>query len=200
MARHKLVVAVDFDDIVGGFNMAFHQWHNRFYGTKFLYNDLITFDMCALYGIDVAELSLRCNRFVHEFHHEILPIAGAVEGLRALHESYDLQLVTSRCESIRTLTINWMEEAGVSDYFSAHHFTCGFNSIYPERKRQKIDVYREIRAVALIEDADHNAHEVAQGGGEVFMLACPWNGNVPHGFISRLDSWDEIVDTIERVF
>lgn len=195
MARKKPVVAVDFDDIVAGFNMAYHQWHNRQFGSTFQYSDLVTFDMCTLYGVDAQTLSTRVSRFVHEHHHEILPIEGVKEGLQRLAAVCDPQVVTSRCESLRTLTIDWIEEAALS-YFSAHHFTCGFNSIYPERKRQKVDVCREIGAIALIDDADHNALEVVAYGLPVLMLERPWNGTTRHGLITRLRTWDEIADAV----
>lgn len=195
MIEKKPVVAIDFDDIVAGFNMAYHQWHNRHFGTAFLYHELVTFDMCALYGIDMATLSKRVSLFVEEYHNEILPIEGAREGLRRLATACDLHVVTSRCESLHDVTVGWVKAAAV-EYFAAYHFTNGFNSIFPERTRRKADVCREIGAIALVDDADHNALEAAQSGLRVFMLERPWNGNKPHKLVTRLRSWEGIADEI----
>ncbi len=195
MISERPVVAVDFDDIVAGYNKAYHQWHNKHYGTTFTYDELVTFDMCALYGIDISTLGKRVDRFVEEHHDEILPIEGAKEGLQLLSSACDLQVVTSRCESLRGVTTGWIKTVGL-EYFSHYHFTNGFNSIYPERKRKKVEVCAEIGAVALIDDADGNALEAAHSGLRVFMLARPWNGSATHKLITRLQSWEEIVPEV----
>jgi 5'(3')-deoxyribonucleotidase len=188
----KPVLAVDFDDVVAGFNRAFVLWHNEHYGTTITYDGIYTYDMAVLYGTDNPTIHKRVMEFCHHYHDTIEPIEGAIENLRLLKRRYHLEIVTSRCESIALITNSWkMRHA--KKIFQAAHFTNGFASKFPERKRSKLTVCEEINAVALIDDAVGHANEVAAGAGiAVFLPNRPWNQEEIWDGVIRVDSWEEI--------
>lgn len=191
MTEQRPVVAVDFDDVIGGFNRAFYAWHNEHYGTNIAFHEIVSYDMPRLLGIDVAQLHRRVDRFVDECHHRILPLEGAFAGLNRLAKDFELHVVTNRCETLAPTTSDWLLRHKL-DRFSELHFANGFNSRFPERRRRKLDVCRAIGAVALVEDADHHAAEVAAGGILVLMPVRPWNTGRGHPGIVRCGGWKQI--------
>ena len=189
----KAVLAVDFDDVIAGFNRAFVQYHNEHFGTAISYEGIYTYDMATLYDTDNQTIHQRVMEFCHQHHDRIEPIEGAIESLCKLKKRYQLQIVTSRCESIEAVTRRWNYRL-IDKLFSDAHFTNGFASKYPERKRSKLEVCDMIRAVALIDDAVSHANEVAAGAGiAVFLPTRPWNKDAElWDGVTRVDGWEEI--------
>jgi uncharacterized HAD superfamily protein len=188
----KPVLAVDFDDVIAGFNQAFTDHCREHYGTNVPYESIFTYDMELLYGATREEIRRRVL-FSHYYHDTIEPIDGAIESLSRLSEHFRLELVTSRCESIKEITLAW-KERHIPGLFAAAHFTNGFATLFPERKRTKASLCREIGAVALIDDATAHAVEVVgQVGIPVYLPDRPWNRNadLPEG-VTRVYGWQEI--------
>jgi 5' nucleotidase, deoxy (Pyrimidine), cytosolic type C protein (NT5C) len=188
----KRVLAFDFDDVVADFVGAFYPWHNHMFGTDVQFDQVHSFNMSLVLGVDPQTLKERVSLFVRLHHHLIEPVPGLLRAIPALSKYYDHQIVTSRCESIDYITAGWLEDNRLAKYFSALHFTNGSYTIYPERTRTKAEVCESIRAVALIEDADHNAIEVAQTNRTVYRPHKPWNGKMYHPSIKSVQGWDEI--------
>ncbi len=188
----KPVLAVDFDDVVAGFNAAFVQYNNEYFGTNIPYEGIYTYDMPLLYGVDSDTLHRRVMEFCHEHHDRIEPIEGALESLAELKRRYRLEIVTSRCESIMAVTLGW-NQVHAFRLFSAAHFTNGFATKFPERRRTKLEVCRKIGAVAHIDDAVSHANEVADAGIPVFLPTRPWNKGAELSVgVVRVTDWDEI--------
>lgn len=194
MATEQLpVLAVDFDDIIAGFNIAYPRWHDQHYGTNVSQHPITSFNMLETYGVTPDQLSERTRQFVHHFHDEIPIHEGVQEYIPRLAEEYRLHIVTSRCESLRGVTSEWLESYDLIQHFSALHFTNGFNSLYPDRKRSKAEVCQTIGAFGLVEDAIENAIIVADAGIHVLLLERDWNRNAPaHDLIRPCRNWSDV--------
>lgn len=168
------VLAVDFDDVVAHFNATFAIYHNQTYGSDVSYTDICSYDMCQVWSLDHDTLIARVRDFCHTYHDQITPTHGATTVLPRLAERYELHIVTSRCESLTTITKDWLAAYGL-EVFTGHHFTNGYGSLFPERTQSKLAVCREIGAQYLIEDALENARLVADGGIHVLVPNRPWN-------------------------
>jgi uncharacterized HAD superfamily protein len=188
----KPVLAVDFDDVVAGFNLAFSQWHNTHHGTAVAYADICSYDMAHMYGVDQHTIEHRVFDFCHHHHDLVEPLHDAVEHLQLLKRRYRLAVVTSRCESIAEVTLGW-KKRHVPQMFSEAHFTNGFATKFPGRKRTKLEVCEAIGAVALIDDAVSHANEVSAGLGiSVFLPDRPWNQEGVWDSVTRVYNWEEI--------
>lgn len=182
-------LAFDFDDVIADFNGGYVNFHNRTFGTPTVsFDDITDFDMTKIYGVEHDTIVARVMKFCHEHHDEIEPWADAEPCLRRLSEKYELHIVTSRCETLRDTTEGWLSEHNLRDYITELHFTNGFGSKFPKRKRTKERVCQEIGATALIEDAPTHALSVAKSGTPVCLPHRPWNGNVWHHRVLRV--WD----------
>lgn len=192
MPSHKRpVVTVDLDDVLGQFNEAFVAHHNRKHGTNFTLQDIVTYDLCETYQVPFAEILDRVRHFCHTEHHTMMPFEGAADSIERLAEYFTLHLVTSRCESIRETTEVWLREHGLA-HFTELHFTNGYSFI-GAKKRSKLEVCAEHKALLHIDDAPEHAESLANAGIKVVLMDRPWNQDVRHSNITRVYGWDEVV-------
>lgn len=148
----KPVLAIDFDDVVAGFNQAFIRYHNEHYGTDVRYEDIVSYDMAHTYGTDIVTIESRVFDFYHNHHDMIEPLHEAIVSLKALKVRYRLEVVTARCESIAPITLGW-KMRHIPKLFSGAHYANSYASKFPERKRSKLEICEIIGAVAFIDDA-----------------------------------------------
>lgn len=203
--NRKRVIAVDFDDVVNNFSFEFLLYSQTTHGVRLTYDELYTYDYRICYGITDAVMHERIWDFCHQHHLLVKPTQMVLDKLRDLTQDFDLHLVTSRCESITEITLNWLLQCAARDIFTAAHFTNGFATLYPERRRTKSEVCHEIGAVALIDDAPIHAVAAAKAGLSVYVPGQPWNKNMP--ILPRMmwatsteAGWQSIVNDIKRSF
>ncbi len=189
----KPVLAVDFDDVVASFNQSFALYHNKYFGTSVRYEEIYTYRLEDIYQAEEAVFHGRVMDFSHHHHDTLEPLARAIDSLSKLQKRYRLEIVTSRCESIREITLGWVRKHAFG-LFSDAHFTNSYGTKYPERRRTKLEVCTSVGAVALIDDAASHANEVAAAGIPAFLPTRPWNKDVElvKG-VTRVNGWDEIV-------
>jgi uncharacterized HAD superfamily protein len=195
----KPVLAVDFDDVINDFNRAFLRHNQVTHGVLLQYEDLHSYEYTEAYGICEEEAHHRIWHFCHNLHHKVKPIAGVVEALKLLKELYEIHMVTSRCESIAAISHKWIDE-WIPDIFANTHFTNGFTTKHPERRRLKVDVCREIGAVAHVDDSlSHVGSIAAQLGIPVFMLTQPWNKHETPPGVTRVESFNEVLEQLVQM-
>lgn len=192
----KPVLAVDFDDVIANYNQAYLTFNNREYGTTITYDGIHTYNMSQVYGMDGEEQAARLRYFSHHEHHTIVPIEGALAALDSLHETYRIMIVTSRCESLSDITHAWLAVHSPA-WTPEIIFTNASVTDFPERRKSKLPVCKDIQAVALIDDSLTTANEVAAGGVPVYLPDRPWNkGDMVSG-VHRVHSWAEIVAALQ---
>lgn len=194
----KPVLAVDKDDVVGAFNRMFVLFMNERIGTNVVYEKCHSFSFEDVYGRSYAEMMDHLEYFCHNLHHTIPPVDGVTLILPALAERFELHLVTSRCESLTDITLGWLRDNGL-DVFVGHHFANSHSELFAHKRRRKSDICREIEAVALLEDALHNAEDVTAAGIPVLMPNRPWNQAAAPESVHRFDHWNEVPGVLSRL-
>ena len=192
-------IAVDFDDVLMDFNAGFLASHNRLYGTNLLFENLIDYDNWELvYGCDKETMVKRAKNFYLSAEHALVsPIAGSIEAITHLSKSYSLQIVTSRPDTVRTLTLEWLERH-FPGLFSDFHFTNIYAGDTGVKSKSKPEVCRDIGALIHIDDSLTHAKNVASAGIPVLLPDRPWNqGETPQD-VTRVKTWDDIVSWVEK--
>lgn len=195
------VLSIDNDDVLVGFNRRFILYMNNLLSTNLTYDGFYSYDFGVMYPhIPRDDMLRHVERFCHTEHHLIEPEEGAVEGWSTLRELFAGHLNTSRCESTRDITLNLLFQHGF-DPLDAHHFTNGVSVKYPDKRRKKSEVCRDINAVAHVEDSAQHANEVVSTLGiPVIMPIRPWNEQeeVLTGVIPS-KSWEHTVDLLGEI-
>ncbi len=184
-------IGIDLDDILLDFNGAFIEYHNSKYGTTLKKENTTTFFLEEILDIPREEAMLRLRDFYLSSHHEeAAPIDGAVEALVDLARTNKLLIISASPEEIRIRIESWLKK----------HFINTFESIHFTRKMstdthslKKSEVCQSLGIDVFVDDALHNAENIAECGIPVLLLDRPWNqGEVPK-LVTRVYSWSEIV-------
>lgn len=194
----KKVAAVDFDDTINNFNQAFLYYNQRLWGSRLEFHDLKDYNLAKTYGVTEEEMGRRVFDFCHRYHNEIAVDDAVVNGLVKLSESYDLHIVTSRCESLSETTQR-LVDARLSNIFSHIHYGNGFATKHPERKRSKLQICQEIGAILLIDDVIGHVTSVHEAGIDAILFDKPWNKEVIPETIARVANWDEALEACLRL-
>ena len=135
--------------------------------------DLSRFDQKIIEGI--------FNRF-HEESIPVLPLLpGAKVVLNLLRHRYRILIVTARRPTSRPQTLAWLQRHQIH-----------FDELYHAEDKTEIP-----ESIALAVD-DHPLH--AQGycdlGARVFLMDQPWNREVSHPLVTRVDGWDALLHAL----
>ena len=190
MAR---LIGVDLDDVLMDFNAGLCAFHNAYYGTSLVKDDITSYHLEETWGCSRKEAISRVVQFYHSSEHEATPsVDGAIEVVRELQDNLvDFVIITSRPESVREQTHLWL--AGhfptlvKKIYFTSHFY-------HQETMVTKADVCRDLGVEVFIDDAPFHIEDVAVVVKRAILFDAPWNQNhcltLPNMY--RVHSWSEI--------
>jgi len=192
-----MIIGFDLDDVLLSFQDTMRQYHNETYGTNYTREQDNTWNLWERWNCTPEESVKRVRDFfAHESHHAAPPLPGSVDAIRALKQNHEFCIITAKPESFKEKTEEWLEKH-FPNMFDKLVFTNAFHG--DGKKRKKSEVCNELGVQIYIEDAMHNAQDVADNGIPVFLMDSPWNqGELPSPLITRVFSWDEIVEKINK--
>ncbi len=194
MQKKSKVIGFDLDDILLNFNDTLRAYYNTVYKTHFEREHMISFHLDKLWGLPMEETAERVLQFYnHESHLNALPVEGSMEGIEKLAKNHTLFLITAKPELLREKTEEWLTKY-FPGMFAGVHFTNHF--IGDTGKRKKSEVCLELGIEVFVEDALHNAQDVADAGIPVLLFDTPWNQAEVLPPITRVFSWPEIVEKL----
>jgi uncharacterized HAD superfamily protein len=125
--------------------------------------------------------------------HDVLARAAtlphALDTLHALHARNLVRgYVTRRNPRLKPLTQAWLDEHG----FPSQPL------IHVEEDEPKSVRVRELGADVMVEDAPHEAEELAQAGLNVILIDRPYNREVAGTGITRVHTWLEFEDALRQ--
>lgn len=168
----KSVLLLDMDEVVVDFTNA---WIQRFYNkTGIILNreDWKAWDLKKILPEEVFEGFVSTLR-EPGFFRDLPPMVGAIEGIRELHEYYDIVFLTASSQYAYNDKFHWIEE-NLS-------FVNKPNLILTHRKDLVIGEY-------LVDDAPHNLiHSPAK---TKIVFDAPWNRDL--SLFTRVSNWNEL--------
>jgi uncharacterized protein len=196
MTNHP-VIGFDLDDVLFNLMDPLCQWHNWAHDTSHTRDDYSSFDLHKVWMCEGAEARSRVwNFYQSEQYRRAFPVEGAIDALREIKKDFSCVIVTARPESMEEETRAWLDVhfPGVFDEvcFTNHFHGDGI-------KRSKSSVCLELGVSIFIEDALHNAHDIAGAGIPVLLFDTPWNKEEVPPPIIRVSSWEEIIEHIRDI-
>lgn len=193
MIKNNRTYAVDADEILYNTVIWFLGLFNRKYGTKHKKEDFVKYQWDEILGIEQSQVQEELNGFTHsEWGLNVPLVKGSYEGLKRLNSIYGkVVCVTHRPKEVKERTYQQLDlnfKGLISEVYFCHRYSSVAKPI------KKIDILKELEAVALVEDQLPIAKECAEGGIIVKLLDYPWNQTHErlHPNIHRVYSWDEI--------
>jgi 5'(3')-deoxyribonucleotidase len=202
-SRHgaRPVLALDLDEVLGGFVPALCKWHNRVYGSRFAPRDFFSYTFADVWGGSPSEGQAKVFAFFQSPEFLALePLAGAQEAVARLSRRFDVHVVTSRQLEIEAETLAWLSRhfEGVISQRNVH-FGNHWSRLSPDpdaqcaSKKSKADMCAAISAVALVDDSPRYCREVSGALGIATLLFgdYAWNADDSplHARIVRCRDW-----------
>jgi len=195
--QNPVIIGFDLDDVLFDLMGPMVPWHNERYGTSLTRDEYFTFDLDKVWNCTGDEAWDRvCNYYQSEHYKNSLPVEGALEGMKKLNEKYQCVIITARPESQETMVREWLD-LHLPKVFDEVVFTNHFNK--DGVKRTKSSVCLELGVKLFVEDAIHNAEDVAGAGIPVLLMDTPWNRVELPPLVTRVTSWNEIVEKINEL-
>ncbi len=194
----KKIIGVDFDDVLFNFNRSFVDFCNKKYGTKMTYEKITDYMMEKSWNEPIEVILKRIEEFFKSGEHDlVIPLAGSEDAIKSLSSKYDLVVITSRPDLIKESTNRWINK-NFGDVFKGVHFSNQFMT-GGGVARKKSEICKEIGVNLFIEDAPVYSMNIAKNGIPVILLNTPYNQNVSHELISRVNSWAEVEGKIGEI-
>ncbi len=180
-------IGVDMDDTFFPFVGGLVEWHNRAYGTDWTIGQFNTYKFSQVPGFPVnAEERVR-EYLESDFHWNLAPLEGAVEGIRELASRNELFLMTSRNGKYRDRTLEYINRQFGDGVFKEHFFT--YNHYTKDGIGTKAEMCREENIGIVIEDTVENAQELCNGRVTTIMIDWPWNREFRNSKAFRVRGW-----------
>lgn len=195
---HKLVVAVDVDEVLGNFVSALNKFIADRYSSNYSVSEYHVYEFFKIWNCSRDEANSRVHEFFETpyFKSGIQPIPGAQMALQKLSRFCDLSIVTSRQNAIKDHTIEWIEN-NFSGLFDEIHF--GNHFALDGVSRPKSEICRSLNAKVLIDDNPRYAMECAEAGIRVLLFdyenSYPWSKTefaYQHPLVHKVENWEEV--------
>lgn len=195
MASTRTVIAIDVDEVLLPLHEPFLLHHNRRYGTEFVYPDPEGRYYLNEFTGDNFKITMKKLRQYYKDNTDahLVPLPGAVEAIKQLHERYDLVIVSSQ-QLFQTKYTKVALQQHFGDVFKEVHFTAS----NPLKRKQihKSDVCLQLGAEYLVDDHVSNAINCAEAGIRVVLFGdYHWNREeaIPAGVV-RCKDWREVLE------
>lgn len=188
------IIAVDVDEVLFPFVEEFIKFDNAIYGGDFTVQDFLTY---AFENVLNAGTDKEAMRRVYDFngsdHTDITPLEQTYDALATLSERFDLAIVTARHPQFESQTKSWLERHLDGFFFSLSHI--GYAPVV-EKPVKKVEVCRDLGAIALIDDSLGHVSECAEDGMEGILFGdYPWNqANVLPSGVTRCRDWPAVLE------
>ena len=170
-SNNKPIVAVDLDEVLGGFLSSLTVWHNRIFNTSYTLDDYTTYSFKDLWGGTNEQSVAKVHDYFKspEFLTGVLPIAPAFNILQQFTSSFEFVVVTSRQTVIQEETKQWIA-THYPNIFSSVQLGNHYDLASPDPdapgtgnivKRSKPKMCQDIQATLLIDDSVKYAYQCA---------------------------------------
>ncbi|MFH1473227.1 MAG: hypothetical protein ABIF06_02345 [bacterium] len=188
------IIGLDLDDVLLNFNDAFLEFHNHNYNTNHRRKDIKSYYQEDFWEIKKQEIQKRLNEFYYSlFHKNASPVEGAVEAIAELSKNNTLHIITASPQEIEKEIKHWLKQHFKNNFDSVHFAR---KSIFDKDVKSKKDFCKNLKIEVFVDDALHNAEDVASIGIPVFLFDTPWNQGELKPLITRVYSWGEIINNL----
>lgn len=193
----KPLIAVDFDDVLMPFVRELAAYHNEKYDTALAVDAYLHFYFEQIWGGTREEASAKVVEFFQSGRatmSEALP--GSEEALQELSELFEFAILTSRPSAYERETLEWAN-GRFPGRFREIRFANYWDTSRP--RLTKIEVCKDLGAVALVDDHGDYVLEAARSGLPAVLFGFyPWNRQLEtHTLIRRAADWSEVPRALE---
>lgn len=187
-------IGIDFDDVITEFTGSLMSYYHEKYGKKVSKEEILVWDWGLYWGIPREEAIKRGDIF-HDTYDvkNILPLEKAIYSLNELMKEHEIFIITARPSRFKHRVEEWLK----------HHLGKKLEVIHAGdfhkgQGASKAEICKELSIGVLLEDSGETATDCANNGINVILFDKPWNKNIEHDNIVRVNNWDEALRELEK--
>jgi uncharacterized HAD superfamily protein len=186
-------IGIDIDEVITKFIEGYLKIYNEKYDKRVCFEDVITYDLWECLSISEQEAYKISDEFYDSKDFENVNfIEGAKDSINELSKNNEVILVTSRPLKIRGKTEKFFKEN-----FPNNNFKILFSGDRFGKGKSKLDICEEEAIGIIIEDEPKYALSCAQKGIKVFLLDKPWNQDIEHENVVRVNNWKQVMELLK---
>ncbi len=193
-------IGVDVDDVLAEFQPGWIDYHNAIHGSSMTVETMTDYNYSISFKIPGEIIFPRVHDFYKtEGFENLVPVDGSIKFIKKLSKKHNLFAITARPDTTVDLSLIWIKKH-YGEVFKEIVF-CNHYSQDPNIPKQlKSDICKLHRVDIFIEDALHNAKDVASSGTKVLLLDKPWNRKlIEHENIIRVANWNEAYNYVNNI-
>lgn len=191
--KEKRVVGLDFDDVLVDFCPAILEHHNKIYNTSFVKEDARHFHFEEIWNCTREEAVEEIGEFLKDTKN-VLPVSGAIEGVKELARDNDLLIITGRSDTTSLYVEEWVAKH-VPGIFKEIIYT---NQFRGEKRMSKAEFCKLHNVAVFIDDFMNTSKDLSSAGVPMLLMDAPWNqGELPN-LVTRVKTWNEILQFLSE--
>lgn len=181
-------IGIDIDDVIVEFARVYLIKYTEKYGKEFDFENLFSFNLWEPLKISKEEDFSLADEYYDSSDFENIPLLEkAKESILELSKYHELIFITSRPLKIKEKTLSYLNK-----HFSGINHNIFFtNDIFKNQIKSKVEVRIQENVDFMIEDNKDYALSCANNGINIILFDKPWNKNIEHENIRRVDNWKE---------
>jgi|SRR3989344_3702307 len=185
-------IGIDFDDVINEFTDSLMDFYHKKYGKKVVREEIKNWDWGLYWGIDREEATKRVDEF-HATHNleDIKPLENALESLKLLMKTHEVIIITGRPVRFKQKVQSWLKNK-INEELEIIHA----GEWHKGQGASKAEICKKLDIPLLLEDAPDTAMDCANNGINVILFNKPWNHEVKHKLIFRVENWKEAMKEI----
>jgi len=191
----KPKIGVDIDEVVVEFFRRYLELFNERFEKNLSFNNITQYHIWDLTDVSKKDSLKLAEEFYNSKHFDNLNLVeGVKEALSKLNGNYEIHFITSRPESLKEKTKNFLNA-----FFKDFHFDLHFSGEVWGESRTKGEVCKNLGIKFMVEDNAEYAYDCAKKGIKTFLLDKPWNKDyVSHRNLIKIKNWSEILENLEN--
>lgn len=188
-------IGIDIDEVLANHMDKLNEFYFKKTGKKYSKEDYKNYNWWETWGTTREEATKIDDEFKKsEFFSEISVIPGAKEAIENLSENHELVIITSRPVESKRLTSDWFNKN-----FNNFKSKIIHSGDFWGKIKTKAEICNSLSISLLIEDHEKYAKECAGKGIKVILFDKPWNQNIEHENIARVNNWKEALKEIQTL-
>jgi hypothetical protein len=188
-------IGIDIDEIVVEFLEGYVKLYNQKYNSHIRVEEFHTYDFWEVLPLTKDQAVILAEEFFNSALFDNLSfIKNSKESLLKLLKNNMLFFITSRPSNWQSKTKAFFEK-----HLENHKYEIIFSSdFHKSNGKTKAEICKELEVKMMIEDNKNYAYDCAEKGISVLLLDKPWNKEMKHKNITRVFSWEEILNEIKK--
>lgn len=161
---------------------------NQFFKKEISFSEMKEYDLKSVYGVSEEEIRNFYEKHGNTMHASAEIQENVVKSILKWQKYHDVSIVTARTKEMEKVTVNWLKEKGLEDV-----------KLHLLGTSKKMEFAKGLQCDLFIEDHPHEIKRIAESGIRTLVMDNPYNKNIVHENIIRVNDWYEIEHIVDQL-